>query len=57
VPAYEELNARLAWRVNDRLELAVNGQNLLNSRLRENADPARSRIFGRGVYATLRLGF
>lgn len=57
VPAYEELDARLAWRVNDRLELAVNGQNLLNSRRQETGDPARARVFGRGVYATLRLGF
>lgn len=57
VPAYEELDVRLAWRVTDRLELAVNGQNLLNSRRQEAADPARARIFGRGVYATLSVGF
>ncbi len=57
VPAYEELEARLAWRVTDRLELAVNGQNLLNSRRQETGDPVRARVFGRGVYATLRVGF
>lgn len=57
VPAYEELDARLAWQMTDRLELAVNGQNLLNSRRQENGDATRARLFGRGVYATLRVGF
>lgn len=57
VAAYEELEARLAWRMSDRLELAVNGQNLLNSRRQETGDPVRARVFGRGVYATLRVGF
>jgi iron complex outermembrane receptor protein len=57
VSSYEELDARLAWRVIEGLELALNGQNLLNSRRQENADPARARVFGRGVYATLSFGF
>jgi iron complex outermembrane recepter protein len=57
VPAYEELDVRLAWQVTERLELAVNGQNLLNSRRQEAGDPARARVFGRGVYATLSVGF
>lgn len=57
VPAYEELDVRLAWKVNDRLEVAVNGQNLLNGRRQETGDPARARIFGRGVYATLSASF
>ena len=36
---YTELSARFAWHVNDRLELAVKGFNLLNETHREFADP------------------
>ena len=35
VPAYVELNGRLAWGVTDRLELAVDGFNLLHDRHQE----------------------
>lgn len=31
VPAYSELNARLSWRPNDRVELALVGQDLLHA--------------------------
>lgn len=35
VPEYVELNARLGWAVNDRLELSVSGFNLLHAHHRE----------------------
>ena len=38
VPAYYELNARLGWQVNNALQVAVNGMNLLHSRHQEFAD-------------------
>jgi iron complex outermembrane receptor protein len=38
VPAYVELNARLGWALNERLEFAVSGRNLLHARHREYTD-------------------
>lgn len=35
VPAYVELNTRLGWAINDRLELAISGFNLLHAHHRE----------------------
>lgn len=54
VPAYVELNARTAWRINDTLSLALSGYNLLHSRHLEypGASPVR-----RGVYLETRLRF
>ncbi|MBC7768976.1 MAG: TonB-dependent receptor [Phycisphaerales bacterium] len=38
IPAYVELGARVAWRINDRVELALAGANLLNESHRESVD-------------------
>lgn len=57
VDAYVEADARVGWHVNDSVELAVTGQNLLDDRRVETADPARRRYFGRSVYANLRWSF
>jgi iron complex outermembrane receptor protein len=40
VPAYTELNLRLAWNVTDHVQLAVTGFNLLHDRHREFPSPA-----------------
>ncbi|WP_340644414.1 TonB-dependent receptor [Phenylobacterium sp.] len=58
VPAYTELDARLAWRVSDQVELAVVGENLLNDQHLEfvNGSLARREI-PRSVRASLRWGF
>jgi iron complex outermembrane receptor protein len=42
--AYTELSARVSWRVNDQLELAVKGFNLLNETHREYPAPAGREI-------------
>jgi iron complex outermembrane receptor protein len=46
VPPYAELNARLAWHANRRLELSIAGENLLHNRHPEYGfpDPARVQI-------------
>ncbi len=50
VPAFVELNARAAWRVSPRLELAVVGQDLLNDRHPEFGAPSPGRVeFERSV--------
>jgi iron complex outermembrane receptor protein len=56
VPAYSELNARLAWRPTARLELALVGQDLVHGRHPEfgSADPRRIE-FQRSLRATLSL--
>lgn len=54
---YVEADARLGWRLTDALELAVNGQNLLEDRRVETGDPVRQRSFGRSVFVSLRAGF
>lgn len=56
VDSYVEADVRLGWRLNERVELAINGQNLLDDRRLETGD-SRRRAFGRSVYATVRLGF
>jgi iron complex outermembrane receptor protein len=48
VPGYVELNARLGWRVNDRLQLALSGWNLLRRWHQEYVFPGSDRI-GRSV--------
>ena len=51
---YTELSARFAWRVNDNLELAVKGFNLLNETHHEYADP-QGRGIRRSVLAEIRI--
>jgi iron complex outermembrane receptor protein len=56
VPAYVELNARLGWRVNDRLDLSLSGFNLLHRWHQEYVFPGSDRI-GRSVSLDTRLTF
>jgi iron complex outermembrane receptor protein len=46
VPSYFELNTRIAWHVNSRMELSLSGENLLHNRHPEYGfpDPARVEI-------------
>lgn len=57
VDGYVEADARIGWRLNDDIELSLAGQNLLEERRLETADPARRRVFGRSAYAALRWRF
>lgn len=54
---YVEADVRVGWRLSQRLELSVTGQNLIDDFRVETGDPSRGRAFGRSVYAALRLGF
>ncbi|NJC40557.1 iron complex outermembrane receptor protein [Brevundimonas alba] len=54
---YVEADARLGWRMTDRLELSLTGQNLIEERRYETGDPLRRRAFGRTVFAALRVNF
>ncbi|MBC8025835.1 MAG: TonB-dependent receptor [Steroidobacteraceae bacterium] len=56
VDDYTEVNARVAWQVNDRLELAVKGFNLLNETHREYAAPQGFEV-RRNVMAELRYSY
>jgi iron complex outermembrane receptor protein len=56
VPGYVELDARLGWRVNDRLELSLSGSNLLRAWHQEYVFPASDRI-GRAAQFDARLTF
>jgi iron complex outermembrane receptor protein len=53
LPAYSELDVRLAWRATDALELAVVGANLLDKRHLEFGDPATRGEIERSVYGSL----
>jgi len=53
---YTEMSARVAWRVSDRLEVAVKGFNLLNETHREYAEP-EGRLIRRSVMAELRYNY
>lgn len=55
--SYVEADVRLGWRVNDQVELALVGRNLLEKQHFETDDPQRRRAFGRSVYASVRVGF
>ncbi len=55
-PEYTELAARFAWRVNDRLEIAVKGFNLLNETRRQYAEP-EGHLIRRSVLAELRFSY
>jgi hypothetical protein len=50
------MNARVAWRPTDRIEVAVKGFNLLNETHREYADP-EGRLIRRSVMAELRYSY
>ena len=54
VPSYFELDTRVAWHVNSRLELSISGENLLHNRHTEYGfpDPSRPEI-ERSAYAKL----
>jgi iron complex outermembrane receptor protein len=54
VDAYTELSARLGWRINERIELAIKGFNLLDETHREFADP-QGREIRRSVLAEIRF--
>ncbi|MGH8214390.1 MAG: TonB-dependent receptor plug domain-containing protein [Rhodanobacteraceae bacterium] len=56
VPAYTELNARLAWAPNDRLELSLTGNNLLHPWHQEYVLGNSDRI-GRTVFLAARMKF
>lgn len=56
VPAYTELNARLGWRVNDKLQFSLSGFNLLHPWHQEYVFPDSDRI-GRSVYLDARVMF
>ena len=56
VPAYSELNARLGWRPNERVELALVGQDLLHDQHPEFGTSVPRRVeFERSVRATFTL--
>ena len=56
VPAYTELNARLGWQVNDKLDIALSGFNLLHPWHQEYVFPGSDRI-GRSVFLDTRVKF
>ena len=56
VPGYVELNARLGWKVSDRLELSLAGFNLLHPAHQEYVFPGSDRS-GRSVLLDTRLRF
>jgi iron complex outermembrane receptor protein len=56
VPAYTELNARLGWKPNDRLDLSLSGMNLLHAWHQEYVLSNADRI-GRTVFLDARLKF
>jgi iron complex outermembrane receptor protein len=56
VPAYEELGARLGWRVSDNVELALVGENLLDERHPESIDGVLREV-ARSVHVTARLTY
>lgn len=56
-PSYTEADLRLGYRISDRAELALVGENLLNDQHFETQDPARRLSFGRSLSGALRLRF
>ena len=59
VPAYTEADARIGWRIGERLELSLDGFNLLNDHHLELDDrqSVAPRAIPRSVFANLRWGF
>jgi iron complex outermembrane receptor protein len=56
VPGYTELDARLGWSVNDKLQFSLTGLNLLHAWHQEYVFPDSDRI-GRSVFLDARLKF
>lgn len=56
VPAYYDINARLGWRVANKVELFLTGVNLLDARRPESADTDRGQLIRRTISAGLRFG-
>jgi len=56
VPAYGELNTRVAWNVTDKLQLEISGFNLLHDRHQEFPAPDATAV-PRSVFVGLRWGF
>ena len=56
VPAYTELNARVAWNVNERVELSLNGRNLLHD-YHQEFPAANATAVPRSVFAAVRLRY
>jgi iron complex outermembrane receptor protein len=57
VPAYSELDARLAWQARPELELALSGRNLLHSEHAEFGPPGARQVFGRAVLLSAKVRF
>jgi iron complex outermembrane receptor protein len=58
VPSYFALDSRLAWQISQRLELTVEGRNLLHAEHIEYGFPSPSREeIGRSVFAKITWGF
>jgi len=57
VPAYAELDLRLAWHPAPQLEISVVGQNLLHARHVESGTAAARREIERGVYGAVEWHF
>jgi iron complex outermembrane receptor protein len=57
VPAYTEMDLRMAWQPRPRLELSVTGQNLLHRSHPEFGAPGMRQVFERAVLVKLALRF
>lgn len=57
VPAYTAVDVRLGWRPNDRLELALTGQNIFDSGHIEFGDELTASEIGRAFRASLKWSF
>ncbi len=57
VPAYVEADARLGWRLNDKVELSLSGANLLDERHFESDNAGTRRQIGRTVQIGLRWSY
>jgi iron complex outermembrane recepter protein len=57
VPAYVELDARVGWRINERVELALSGRNLLDEAHPESFDIAPLLQARRSVQVSTRLRY
>jgi iron complex outermembrane receptor protein len=57
VPAYTELDVRMAWQPRPNLELSVTGQNLLHANHAEFGAPGTRQVFERSLQLKLALRF
>jgi iron complex outermembrane receptor protein len=57
VPAYTEMDVRMAWQPRPNLELSVTGQNLLQRSHPEFGTPGLRQVFERAVFVKLALRF